>query len=141
MANIIGNTIENDLDPDVSIGIALPLNHNSEVGFFERTPTMLEQMKTNIKNLLLTRKGERLGNPEFGSDLYFAIFEQEGDVESKIEESIRSAMSIWLPNVIINNIETEFSNRNTIVVALQFAINIDTSTQEELTIEVESNPL
>ena len=136
-----GNTIQNDLDPDISIGIALPLDHSTEVGFFERTPTMLEQMKSNIKNLLLTRKGERLGNPEFGSDLYFSIFEQEGDVESKIEESIRSAMSRWLPDVIINNIKTEFSSRNTIVVALQFAINIDTTSEEEVTIEVESDPL
>ena len=96
--------IENDLNPDVTIGLELPLEHNANTGFFTLTKTMLEQTKSNIKNLLLTKKGERLGNPTFGSNLHFAIFEQEGDVESKAEEAVRSAMAEWLPFVIIKDI-------------------------------------
>ena len=59
------SVIENDLDEDVYIGLKLPLEHNRD-GFFSRTKTSVEQSKYNIKNLLLTRKGERLGNPQFG---------------------------------------------------------------------------
>ena len=60
--------IENDLNEDTYIGLELPLTHTQE-GYFKRTKTALEQAKSNIKNLLLTNKGERLGNPNFGTNL------------------------------------------------------------------------
>ena len=132
------SVIANDLNDDVYIGIGLPLNHNKG-GFFNRTKTSLEQTKSNIKNLLLTRRGERLGNPTFGSDLFAVLFEQEGDdIESKVEEAIRSAMSEFLPFVIINNIRTNFSttNNNTINVSIQFSLNVDTTSSEKLSIDV-----
>ena len=81
---------ENDLNPSVYIGLKLPLEHGSQ-GFFGRTQKAIEQTKYNIKNLLLTKKGERLGNPTFGSDLEKIIFEQEGDdLENKVENLIKS---------------------------------------------------
>ena len=132
------SVIANDLNEDVYIGVGLPLSHNRD-GFFKRTKTSLEQAKYNIKNLLLTQKSERLGNPTFGSDLYKVLFEQEGDdIESKVEEAIRSAMSEWLPFVIINNIETKFSitNKNAINVSMQFSLNVDTTTSEQLSINI-----
>ena len=120
------------------IGVGLPLNHNKD-GFFNRTKTSLEQTKSNIENLLLTRKGERLGNPNFGSNLFAVLFEQEGDdIESKVEEAIRSAMSEFLPFVIIDNIETKFSvrNNNAINVSMQFSLNVDTTSSEKVSIDV-----
>jgi|TARA_R110000824_G_scaffold158898_3_gene332995 phage baseplate assembly protein W len=132
------SVIANDLNEDVYIGVGLPLSHNRD-GFFKQTKTSLEQTKSNIKNLLLTRRGERLGNPTFGSDLFAVLFEQEGDdIESKVEEAIRSAMSEWLPFVIINNIETKFSitNKNAINVSMQFSLNVDTTTSEQLSMNI-----
>tara|TARA_B100001564_G_C20470977_1_gene592611 strand:+ start:231 stop:641 length:411 start_codon:yes stop_codon:yes gene_type:complete len=132
------SVIGNDLNEDVYIGVGLPLNHNKD-GFFNRTKTSLEQTKSNIKNLLLTRKGERLGNPNFGSDLFAVLFEQEGgDIESKVEEAIRSAMSEFLPFVVIDNIETKFSarNNNAINVSMRFSLNVDTTSSEKISIDV-----
>ena len=132
------SVIANDLNEDVYIGVGLPLSHNRD-GFFKQTITSLEQTKSNIKNLLLTRRGERLGNPTFGSDLFAVLFEQEGDdIENKVEEAIHSAVSVWLPFVIINNIETKFSttNKNAINVSIQFSLNIDTTTSEQLSINI-----
>tara|TARA_R110001592_G_scaffold213000_2_gene465665 strand:+ start:2995 stop:3405 length:411 start_codon:yes stop_codon:yes gene_type:complete len=130
--------IEKDLNENVYIGIALPLKHDLR-GFFERTKTSLEQTKSNIKNLLLTRKGERLGNPTFGSDLFAVLFEQEGDdLETKVEEAIRSAMSEYLPFVNIVSIQTIFSpnDKNTINVSMRFSLNIDSTVTEQLSIDV-----
>ena len=130
--------IAKDKNEDVYIGVGLPLTHNRS-GFFYRTKTSLEQSKSNIKNLLLTRKGERLGNPEFGSDLFKVLFEQEGDdIESRVEEVIRSAMSQWLPFIIIDEIETNFSeiNRNVINVSIGFSINVDTTNKSKLSIDL-----
>ena len=132
------SVIENDLNEDVYIGIGLPLTYN-KTGFFYKTKTSLEQAKSNIKNLLLTKKGERLGNPEFGSDLTSVIFEQEGDdIESKVEEAIRSSISRFLPFIIIDEIETAFSDRNPNVVnvSISFSINIDTTEKEKLSFDV-----
>ena len=132
------SVIANDKNEDVYIGLGLPLNHDKD-GFFNRTKTSLEQTKSNIKNLLLTRKGERLGNPNFGSNLFAVVFEQEGsDVENKAEEAIRSAMSEFLPFVIIDNIEASFSarNNNIINVSIQFSLNVDTTSSEKISIDV-----
>jgi len=128
--------IEKDLNPDIYIGIRLPLDHNHD-GFFPRTQTSLEQAKYNIKNLLLTQKSERLGNPTFGSDLYKVLFEQEGDdIESKVEEAIRSAMSEWLPFINIEGIETSFSptNKSVVNVSIRFTMNFDTATVKQLSL-------
>ena len=132
--------IQNDLDESVYIGLELPLTH-SKTGFFNRTTTALQQSKSNIKNLLLTKKGERLANPLFGSDLYKVIFEQEGDdLESKVEEAIRSSISQWLPFIMIENVQVAFSstNRNAINISIKFAINTDPTTLEQLSIDLEN---
>ena len=132
--------IENDLNPSVYIGLKLPLEHGKQ-GFFGRTQKAIEQTKYNIKNLLLTKKGERLGNPTFGSDLERVIFEQEGDdLENRVEETIRSSISEWLPFVGIESIETNFSanNRNTINVSIHFSLDIDSTQVEKLSMDFKS---
>ena len=87
------SNIEKDLNPDVFIGVSLPLDYGSQ-GFFNKTRTTLEQTRSNIRNLLLTIKGERLGNPTFGSDLMRIIFDQDaGDIVDMIEEAIRTSIS------------------------------------------------
>ena len=119
--------IEKDLNPDVFIGISLPLDYGDQ-GFFNKTRTLLQQTRSNIRNLLLTIRGERLGNPTFGSDLMRLLFEpQNDDFEAAIEESIRASMDEWLPFVKIRNIDVIPSSRNPnlINVRLQFSINAD----------------
>jgi len=121
------SAIAKDLDPDTFIGISLPLVHGTQ-GFFNKTKTTLEQTKSNIKNLLLTVRGERIGNPTFGSDLKRILFEPDaGDLGDKIEETIRASMGEWLPFVRIKSIKTTSSERNPnlLNVKLQFTINVD----------------
>ena len=130
--------VENDINEDVYIGLELPLTH-TQSGFFNRTKTALEQAKSNIKNLLLTNKGERLGNPTFGTNLLRLVFSQENtDLESRVEEEIRAAMSEFLPYINIRSIETSFSdtNINQAIVRIIFTLNIDLSEDEELTIDL-----
>ena len=53
------------------IGIVLPLRSGikSKETLFAMTYDENEQVKINIKNLILTRKGEYLGRPNFGTNL------------------------------------------------------------------------
>ena len=121
------STISKDLDPDTFIGLSLPLDHGDQ-GFFDKTRTTLQQTRSNIKNLLLTIKGERLGNPTFGSDLMEVLFEQDdGSLGDRIEETIRASVSEWLPYVNIKKIETTADERNPnqLNVRLDFTIDVD----------------
>ena len=56
--------------------------------------------------MLLTQKGERVGQPTFGSDLPSILFEQrtEDIMEDKIETTIREMISNWLPYIKVTNI-------------------------------------
>jgi len=132
------SVIQKDLDEDVFIGCELPMTYTSN-GFFNRTKTALEQAKSNIKNLLLTNKGERLGNPTFGTNLLSVVFTQENtDLESRVEEEIRAAMGEWLPFINIVNIETNFSddNMSTAIVNLRFSLNVDLTAEEDLALDL-----
>ena len=130
--------ISNDLNEDTYIGLELPLTHTRD-GFFKRTKTALEQAKSNIKSLLLTNKGERLGNPTFGTNLLSLVFSQENtDLESRVEEEIRAWMSEFLPFINIVSIETNFSdtNKNVANVTLEFTLNVDVTSKDSLSLDL-----
>ena len=61
-----------DLNKNVTIGVAFPLDENN---MFTGTPTTKEQVKTNLLNLLLTKKGERVNHPGFGVALQEYLFD------------------------------------------------------------------
>ena len=131
------DVIENDLVEDTYIGLELPMTHVL-LGFFSRTKTALEQAKSNIKNLLLTNKGERLGNPTFGTNLLPLVFSQENtDLESRVEEEIRASMGEFLPFINIVSIETNFSetNKNTAIVNVRFTLDVDATSEENLELD------
>ncbi len=130
------STIEKDLNPDTYIGLSLPVKFGRD-GDFNRTKTTIKQTASNIKNLLLTRRGERLGNPTFGSELMAVLFEpMDGDLETKLEESIRASLSEFLPHV--NLLDIKFSiDGNTIIPKIIFTIDTDNTTIEELNLSLD----
>jgi len=112
---------EKDLNPDIYIGLKLPLTQEGS-SIFAQTKTTFEQAKHNIRNLLLTIPGERLGQPEFGSDLHHLVFEQmDENFEDIIDASIRNSLKTWLPYINIKNINFEYSK----ILENQININID----------------
>ena len=129
-------TIEKDLDPDTYIGLSLPVKFGRD-GDFNRTKKTTKQTASNIKNLLLTRKGERLGNPTFGSGLMSVLFEpMDGDLETKVEESIRAALSEYLP--FVNILDIKFSKKeNTFSTKIIFTMDIDNTTIEEVNLNLD----
>ena len=59
---------------DVALGISLPFN-TREGSLFDLTFLSIDAAITNLKNLLLTRKGERVNHPQFGTNLQDYLFE------------------------------------------------------------------
>ena len=79
------SSLAKDLDPNTYIGLQLPLKPSNNITFFSSTQTYLEQAKYSAANLLKTMKGERVAQPNFGSNLHNLLFEQYDDVEEFAE--------------------------------------------------------
>mgnify|MGYP003121712726 CR=1 FL=1 len=131
----MANVREIDRSDDVYVGLEFPLDHNL-TGFFRQTKTIQEQVKSNIKNLLLTSKGERVFQPDFGCDLKNIIFEQI-DTQSldNVDNSIRVALDTWLPYVNINDliiVQSE-SNPNEITISLEYSTTLQPDALDNIT--------
>ena len=124
---------------DYAIGITLPLQIGNVA--FNQSFTTLEQVKTNIKSVLLTKRRERVMQPLLGSGLQEALFEPNDEkIEDRIESTITDTLNTWLPYVSVSSIIVERNNstidENKINVSLQFTYNNNTNL-ETLTFSVE----
>jgi len=94
-----------DFEPDIAIGIDLPMVNAVGSGF-KLNYTTLDQAYANAKNLLLTNRGERIMQPDFGCNLKNSLFEQlTDDIVENLEEGIRSQFNFWLPYIAINELK------------------------------------
>ena len=126
---------EIDRNDDVYIGLEFPLDHNL-TGFFRQSKTIPQQVKSNIKNLLLTSKGERVFQPDFGCDLRDLLFEQiNSETLDGVDNSIRIALDTWLPYVNINDlvIVQNESNPNEITISLEYSTTLQPDALDNIT--------
>lgn len=92
-----------DLKPNKAVGVMLPLGGSP---MFKSSYTTEQQAISNLKNLLLTTKGERPFQPLFGSDIYSLLFENiQLELDSLLEESLTNDISFWLPYILLNGVE------------------------------------
>jgi phage baseplate assembly protein W len=111
-----------DLDKDIAVGITLPFGKNS--GLFNLSYTTEEQAISNLKNLLLTRKGERVFQPNFGSSIPSLLFEQmNSGLETDLDQSLRDDIGFWLPYIVIDSIDISADfDRNRVAIQLSFRV-------------------
>lgn len=135
MAIVLGQKIVKDTESfnDYAIGITLPIQITNTA--FAQSFTTREQVSSNIKNLLLTKKGERILQPEFGSGLQEVLFDFNNDeLPTKIEDTITEALEQWLPYVTIDSIDVEqtdyLKDRNRANVSISFRIGDDVQLNE-----------
>jgi phage baseplate assembly protein W len=132
MAVILGSKPVTDLVQfeNIGIGITLPIQIGSTA--FDQSFKTSEQVKTNIKSLLLTKRKERVMQPFLGSGLHELVFDfNDDELSTKIEEVITSTLSQWLPYVSIDTIDIEqtdyLKDTNQVNISLLFRIgdNVD----------------
>ena len=116
-----------DLDKNKAIGVSIPFNGG---GVFKSTFSTKDQIKSNLINLLLTYKGERVLNPQFGADLPRLLFEPiNNETLLKIENQIVTSVSTYIPEVTITNIEiTPDTDKNTIYVNVIYQLKLSGTT-------------
>jgi len=78
-------------------GFTLPLGRGSG-GYFQTSETVLEQVKSNFINLILTIPGERFNNPEFGCNIHRLVFDfNNSDFSVNARQSVEDAVARWMP--------------------------------------------
>jgi phage baseplate assembly protein W len=127
MAIVLGQRKVKDLKEfeDYAIGITLPLQIGNTA--FNQSFKTIDQVKTNIKNLLLTKKRERVMQPNLGSGLQELLFDFNDDtLAEKIEQTITDAIQTWLPYINIEEINVQQSNElkdsNRVGISLSFTV-------------------
>ena len=127
MAVLLGQKMVKDTVAynDYAIGITLPLQIGNTA--FNQSFKTIDQVKTNIKNLLLTKRKERVMQPLLGSGLQELLFDFNDDfLGDKIEEVITNSMEKWLPYVTIEQIDVrqtnELKDTNNVEISLTFSI-------------------
>jgi phage baseplate assembly protein W len=127
------NTLDLSENDRVAIGITLPLQRGA-TGYFAQSFQTKDQVKANIKNLILTNKGERLMQPDFGTDLYDVLFNPSTDeLEQRIQDSIEDAISQWMP--YINIVEIFVDQNNTNIDSNIFAVSLKYQIAGQQTLE------
>ena len=149
----------------IPIGISLPFNSPSgkrsaasnyaasteDAGsVFVSTYSTEEQAISNIKNLLLTTKGERYMQPDFGTDLQSLLFEQQvDDLKPRLIDGLTRDIARWLPYITLTSVDLEQPEHNLIIrvtfkvadVGANLVINI-TADENTFTVgEVEDAPI
>ena len=118
-----------DLQKNIAIGVGLPFNKPSA---FKSTYSTKEQVKYNLINLLLTNKGERVENPEFGCDIKKSIFDFiNTDNINKINNNIRVGVQTFIPEINLENIViTPEPDQNYVNVKVEYSMRISGEADE-----------
>jgi len=111
-------------------------------GIFAVNFTTIDQVKDNLYNLIMTKKGERLMQPEFGCDLWKVVFQPlvDSEIEGIVESAIISAAERWLPEIDIREIVIDTSDDlkeiNSFGVEIAFSLKINPAIGGEIQINI-----
>lgn len=124
MAQIIANKYPIDSNARKAVGFGFPLNGDA---VFVPTYQTADQIRANLLNYVLTNKGERVFNPNFGSDLRKKfMFESVNFItEEGLKATLQNDISNHFPSVEIKQIEfINNEDENTINFILTYQINL-----------------
>jgi phage baseplate assembly protein W len=114
------------------IGIKTPLEIDNGSGteilvMYDRLSDVLHD---NLKNLILTNWGERLGLYNFGANLQplLADFNSQDDFDNEAISRIQNAVSKWMPLVnlenFVSNIDTPYSKNSLVKINVRITYSI-----------------
>ena len=143
MAIELGKVNVNDLSKNdyKVIGIGIDRSSNSN-GIFSVNFTTISQARDNLKNLIMTKKGERVMYPEFGCDIWSLLFEPiiTGEIDDKIEATIIRAVDIWMPYINIDEIifdyDDEDIDKHQINLEVRFSLKSNENLSETINVSI-----
>jgi phage baseplate assembly protein W len=110
----------------MAIGLTMPFAQTtSSLGYLAFSTKDTEATLHNMKSLVLTNWGERLGHYYLGCNLIEYLFNQETDeTQEKIIQRIESQVASWLPYVNIESLQVSFVGQEEHGIRVQITFNI-----------------
>lgn len=113
----------------VPIGIKTPLKPGSQEGIFAMSFSLADQLNDNLRNLLMTNWGERLGFYDFGANLreLTSEFATQDDFDAQATQRISAAVTRWMPYITLEDFLSEVDrteNKNTGVIRITITYSI-----------------
>lgn len=106
--------IETLVKSPIPIGIKTPLRISDSEGLLDVHYVLADQVNDNLRNLLLTNWGERVGFYDFGANLRELTTEiaSQDDFDTSAIERIKSAVGRWMPYIDLEDFESNVNNSN-----------------------------
>jgi len=113
----------------LAIGIKTPLQPGEQEGLFAMHYSLADQMHDNLRCMLQTNFGERLGLYDFGANLHplTSEFTTQEDFDSQAVQRIQQAVSRWMPFISLEEFISDADrteNKNTAVIRITVSYTI-----------------
>lgn len=74
--------------------------------FVDANNTQMEKARSEIMHIVFTPKGQRIRNPEFGTDLIKFIFDPNEEITwEAVKNEVSESVGRWAKNITLNNIQ------------------------------------
>lgn len=99
----------------------------------------LDAIKTAVRNILNTNKGEKLFNPEFGADLHGLLFELiTPSTKLLIKRKIIEEIQRWEPRVVVGEVKiTQTNEMGGVIIDLFFSLKKQPEITSSVTIKLQ----
>jgi len=119
------------------ININYPFKDSVEGFFLDLTKTDSTAVKADLMHLILTRKGQRLYMPDFGTDLMLYIFEpSDAKTFSEIKLDLKETVKKYIPNLIVDEVvvEQDPNSEHRATIRIDYSITEDVFTEQNFVI-------
>ena len=117
------------------MGIKYPFRTDDFQHFFiDANNTQMEKARSEIMHIVFTPKGQRIRNPEFGTDLIKFIFDPNEDVTwEAVKDEVSDAVNRWASNIVLNNIQVvkNEEDESEIYVRLDYSVSEGNKTTKD----------
>jgi len=110
-----------------SYNIKFPLRDDAATNrYYQMTQITKDAFGSNLLLLLLTQKGERYYEPDYGTNLLKYIFEPNDDITiSVVEKEIKETVALYIPSLTINKISfQQFKDEETGAIIPENQLNV-----------------
>lgn len=120
------------------IGVTLPVRLG-QTGMFEQSVDAMQQVRSNFKNLILTKKGERVMEPELGCDLWRVLFEpMNDDTFETARLAVVNAVDRWLPFIELINFKiTKTDDENILNITCLYRFKSNPNVVDQISISTD----
>lgn len=107
-------------------GIRYPFSSNNlEEVYVDLNKTLTDRVKSEVLHVLFTPKGQKLRNPDFGTDLIKYLFDPKDDVSfESIKSSIKMDIGKYVKNIEFEDIRIHQDEKDErgIIVVVEYSV-------------------